>query len=460
MLKFPKGFYFGSATSATQSEGNYKGDGKGDNVWDLWHSLEPYKYHNGVGPEKTSRIYENYKEDVKLLRKTGHNSFRTSISWSRLFPNGFGEINQKAVDFYNDYFQRIKDEGVTLFMNLFHFDMPVALQEIGGWENREVVEHFANYAKTCFELFGDKVDRWFTFNEPIVHVEMGYLYQHHYPMEVDPKKAVLVGYHTQLASARAIEEFRKLGLKSKIGIVLNLTPAVPRSKNPKDLEAAHYAELFAIKSFLDPSVKGEFTPELVKLFREHNLLPEVNEVDLKVIKNNTVDYLGVNYYQPLRVCEQPYEVKKDAIFMPTNYYKHYEMPGRRINPHRGWEIDPKVIYDIGIYIRDNYNNIEWLISENGMGVEGEEKFKIDGQIQDDYRIDFFKEHLFYLHKAIEEGSNCIGYQVWTFIDCWSWLNGFKNRYGLVELHYDSGERTIKKSGEWFRELEANNGFEM
>ena len=463
MIKFPKGFYFGSSTSATQSEGSIEGDGKGDNIWDLWYELEPYKFHDLIGPKDTSQFYRNYKEDIKLLKKTGHNSFRTSISWSRLFPNGYGKINEKAVEFYKDVFKRIKEEGINLFINLYHFDMPVALQNIGGWEKREVVEYFANYAKVCFELFGDYVDRWITFNEPIVHVEMGYLLQYHYPMEVDPKKAVLVGYHTQLASSRAIEEFKKTKLHElgrKIGIVLNLTPAIPRSNNPKDVEAAHYAELFAIKSFLDPSIKGIFTPDLVNLLGEYDLLPEYDKNDLAIIKNNTIDYLGVNYYQPLRVCEQPFEVKNDAIFMPTNFYQPYKMPGRRINEHRGWEIDPSVIYDIGMYIKDNYDNIEWLITENGMGVEGEEKFRQNGQIQDDYRINFFKEHLYYLNKAIEDGSNCIGYQVWTFIDCWSWLNAYKNRYGLVELNLETGERIIKKSGEWFKQLLDNNGFEM
>lgn len=153
-----------------------------------------------------------------------------------------------------------------------------------------------------------------------------------------------------------------------------------------------------------------------------------------------------------------YQLRDDAIFMPTNFYEPYIMPGRRINPYRGWEIYPDAIYDIAMNIKNNYGNIEWLISENGMGVENESRFKRDGQIQDDYRIDFFKEHLGFLHKAIEGGSNCIGYQVWTFIDCWSWLNAYKNRYGLVELNLETKERVIKKSGEWFKKLSENNGF--
>lgn len=458
MIKFPKGFYFGSATSATQSEGASLTDGKKRNIWDKWYDLEPYKFHNYIGPKDASKFYENYAEDIKYLKMTGHNSFRTSISWSRLFPDGFGKVNPKAVDFYMDVFTRIKNEGITLFVNLFHFDMPEVLQDIDGWNNKDVVKYFAQYAKFCFETFGHLVDRWFTFNEPIVHVECGYLYQYHYPMEVDPKKAIQVAYNTQLASSMATSEFKKLGLKSKIGIVLNLTPAYPRSSHPRDLEAAKYADLFACRSFLDPSVNGEYPKELIEVISKHGLLPDYTDEELKIIKNNTIDYLGVNYYQPLRVKAPQYQLRDDAIFMPTNFYDLYNMPGRRVNPYRGWEIYPDAIYDIAINLRDNYKNIEWLISENGMGVEDESRFKVDGKIMDDYRIDFMKEHLKFLHKGIEAGSNCIGYQVWTFIDCWSWLNSYKNRYGLVELDLETGERRIKKSGEWFKKLSEENGF--
>lgn len=458
MIQFPKGFYWGSATSATQSEGAAHKDGKGENIWDLWYRQEPYKFYNQVGPENTTKIYENYKEDIKLLKRTGHNSFRTSISWSRLIPDGKGAINQKAVDFYRDYFKSIKDEKITLFVNLFHFDMPVTLQEIGGWTNKDVVEYYADYADKAFELFGDLVDRWLTFNEPIVHVEEQYLNQNHYPMEVDPKKAVQSAFNSQLASAKAIERFRKHELDSKIGIVLNLTPAYPRSQNPSDLKAARTADLFQCKSFLDPSIHGEYPKELVEIISQYNLMPQYNDEELEIIKNNTIDFLGVNYYQPLRVKENPYEMKKDAIVMPEYFYTPYIMPGRRINKYRGWEIYPNAVYDIAINIRDNYNNIEWLMTENGMGVEDELRFKVNGQIKDDYRIEFIKEHLEFLHKGILAGSNCVGYQVWTFIDCWSWLNAYKNRYGLVELNLETQERTIKKSGEWFKKLADNNGF--
>ena len=458
MVKFPGNFFFGSATSATQSEGVHTTEDKGMDIWDIWFEEEPYKFHDYIGPQHTSTFYKNYKSDIQLMKKTGHNSFRTSISWSRLFPKGYGQVNKKAVNFYKDVFSELKKNDIEPFVSLYHFDMPAALQKIGGWENRKVVEYYRQYAKTCFELFGDKVKHWFTFNEPIVHVECGYLQCYHYPCKVDPNAAVQVAYHTALASAFAIKEYHELQQGGKIGIILNLTPAYPRSNHPKDIEASEIAELFANKSFLDPSIKGEYDPRLIELIKYHDLFPVYHKEDIDILKNNTVDFLGVNYYHPVRVCAKADLPNPNAPFMPTYYYDSYIMPGRRMNPYRGWEIYPKGIYDIAVKIRDEYGNIEWMITENGMGVENESRFRKAEQIEDDYRIEFMKEHLSWLAKGIDEGSNCIGYHVWTFIDCWSWLNAYKNRYGLVELDIETQKRIIKKSGNWFYELSKNKGF--
>ncbi len=458
MIKFADDFYFGSATSSTQSEGEHGKHMKGKDIWDIWYEKEPYKFYNKIGPQDTSTFYKNYKDDIKLLKNTGHNSFRTSISWSRLFPNGFGNVNETAVEFYRNVFQELKNNDIEPFVNLFHFDMPYELQKIGGWESKQVVKYYSEYAKKCFELFGDIVKRWFTFNEPIVHVECGYLKCYHYPCKVDPKAAVQVAFNTAVASAMAIKEYKKLNQNGKIGIILNLTPAYPRSENPEDLKASTIAELFANKSFLDPSVKGYYDDQLIEIIKKHNLLPDYSKDELEIIKENTVDYLGVNYYHPVRVCAKSNLPNPNAPFTPEFYYDNYEMPGRRMNIYRGWEIYPEGIYDIAMNIKNNYGNIEWMITENGMGVENEERFRVNGIIEDEYRIEFYKEHLSSLYEGIKNGSNCIGYHVWTFIDCWSWLNAYKNRYGLIELDLETQERRIKKSGYWFKGLHDSKGF--
>lgn len=458
--RFPEGFWWGSATSATQIEGAANVDGKGKNIWDHWYETQPNRFFDRVGPSKASQFYDRYKEDIALMKDIGHNSFRLSISWARMFPEGKGEINQKAVDFYNKVIDELRAAGIEPFVNLFHFDMPLAMQKIGGWTNREVVDAYVNYAATCFRLFGDRVKKWFTHNEPIVPVEGGYLYDFHYPNEVDFRKAVQVGCHSILSSAKAIEAYKEQGQDGKIGIILNLTPSYPRSRNSADLKASRIADAFFNRSFLDPAVKGEFPAELVEILKEEGFMPDIREEDLSTISKNTVDILGINYYQPRRVKAKEHLPNPEAPFLPDRFFDNYEMPGRKMNPHRGWEIYEKGIYDILMNLKENYGNIECFISENGMGVEGEERFRDEnGIIQDDYRIEFVQEHLKWIHKAIQEGSNVKGYHLWTLMDNWSWSNAYKNRYGFISVNLEkNGERSVKKSGRWIKNVSGNNGF--
>lgn len=455
---FPDHFMWGAAASATQTEGAADEDGKAKNIWDYWYEIEPERFYENVGPQETSGFYHNYKEDIKRMNAIHLNSFRPSISWSRLIPDGV-HVNEKAVEFYSNMFDELLKYDIEPIVNLYHFDMPLHMQNKGGWESSEVVEAFIFYAKTAFELFGDKIKKWTTFNEPIVPVEMGYLNHYHYPCVIDMKRAVKVAYNSMVASSKVIQEFRKMDSLGEIGIILNLTPSYPRSESKGDIKAANTADMFFNRSFLDPSVKGIYPEELVGLLREYDLLPEIQEEELTIIRENTVDFLGVNYYQPRRFKERetPYESKK---VLPEKFYESYIWPERRMNPYRGWEIYEKGLYDIAINIKDNYGNIPWYVAENGMGVEDEERFLDEtGMIQDDYRIEFYEEHLKWLHKGISEGSNCFGYHVWTFMDNWSWLNAYKNRYGLVSLDLANNyKRTIKKSGEWYKELADQNGF--
>ncbi|MGL4826919.1 MAG: glycoside hydrolase family 1 protein [Vibrionaceae bacterium] len=455
---FPKSFFWGSASSAPQMEGAAFEDGKSANIFDQWYKMQPELFHAQVGPTETSTFYKNADSDIALLKELGHNSFRTSISWSRLIPDGVGEINQKAVEFYHHIFDTMLQNGITPFVNLYHFDMPWCMQERGGWESREVVEAYARYASICFDLFGSKVKYWFTFNEPIVPVECGYLGSYHYPCVVDFKRATTVAYHTALAHASAVAAYRRQKQDGQIGVILNLSPTYPRSQDPCDLQAAKIADLLLNKSFLDPSIKGCYSQELIALLKEHDLMPQVVDGDKELLAAGTVDLLGVNYYQPRRVKAKDKPCTGLAR-TPEDLFDFYEMPGRKMNPHRGWEIYEQGIYDILNDLRLNYGNIPCYISENGMGVEGEEKFiNSDGQIDDDYRIDFIKDHLRWVHKALQEGSACQGYHLWTFIDNWSWLNAYKNRYGFVRLDLATQQRTVKKSGLWFSKVAQQHGF--
>lgn len=457
--RFPDDFWWGSASSAAQSEGAGQRDGKGPSIWDHWFEKEPHRFFDGVGPQETSTFYDRFESDIDLMKQLGHNSFRTSISWARLIPDGTGVVNQNAVVFYRTMIEKLKASGIEPFICLYHFDMPLAMQEIGGWENRAVVEAYADYAAICFELFGEQVQHWFTFNEPIVPVEQGYLYDAHYPNVVDFKRAVQVAYHTMLAHAKAVSRYRQSGQPGQIGIILNLTPSYPRSQHPADLKAARIADLLFNRSFLDPAVLGYYHQELVQFIHDHDLSPVAQPQDSSLIVGGRVDLLGINYYQPRRVKARLTAVNPEGPMLPEWFFEPYEMPGRKMNPHRGWEIYEKGVYDILINLRDHYGNIPCYISENGMGVEGEERFIHDGQVQDDYRIDFIRGHLMWVNRAVQEGSNCLGYHLWTFIDCWSWSNAYKNRYGFVALDLATQQRTIKKSGQWIAQVALNHGFD-
>lgn len=458
---FPKGFWWGSAASGPQTEGVLTNDGKGDSIWDHWYKEAPERFFDQVGPEKTSQFLTKYQEDIQLMKQTGHTSFRTSIQWSRLIPEGTGAVNPEAVAFYNAVIDELIANDIEPFINLFHFDMPMAMQAKGGWLNRETVEAYVAYAKTCFELFGDRVTKWFTHNEPIVPVEGGYLYDFHYPNHINLKEAIQVAYHENLASAMAIQAYHAMDLAGEIGIILNLTPSYPRDpENPADVKAANIADLFFNRSFLDPAIKGEFPAELIAIVQELEMVPAVLEGDLAIIQNNTIDLLGINYYQPRRIKAKESAVDHSHGPLPDDFFDNYDMPNRKMNVYRGWEIYEKGIYDILTNVRENYGNLPCYISENGMGVEGEERFADEhGAIQDDYRIRFVKDHLKYVHQAIQEGSSVRGYHMWTCMDNWSWTNAYKNRYGFiaVDLNQDA-KRTIKKSGHWFKTVSDHNGF--
>lgn len=449
-LQFPNNFIWGAAASAPQTEGSNNIDGKSQNTWDYWFETEPQHFDADIGPQVTSDVYNRYKDDVQLMADMNLNSYRTSISWTRLLPDG-KTVNPKAVAYYRDYFQTMLDKGVKPIINLFHFDMPMWMMEKGGWINPEVADHFAYYAQVCAQEFGDLVEMWTTFNEPIVHVECSYIYEFHYPAEVNFKKAIIAGYHTILAHAKAIAAMKSVNESLEVGTILNLTPVFGRSDSKEDVEAARIARLLNITSFIDGMVTGEFSQELIDLLKEYDFLPETAASDLEIIKNNTAEFLGVNYYQPKRV--QAPEVIKTEVLVPEDLYEPYVWPERRMNPYRGWEIYPEAIMDIAMMLKNEYKNIPWYLSENGMGVADEERFMNDeGMIVDDYRIEFIYDHLAVLHEAIAQGANCFGYHMWTFVDCWSWLNGYRNRYGYYRIDLETQERSAKKSSFWMADL--------
>jgi 6-phospho-beta-glucosidase len=435
---------------------------KNKSVWEVWYEKEPQRFYNEWSNYIACDTYNRYEEDVELMKQINFNSFRTSIQWSRLYSDVINQvIDEDAVVFYTNYFKSLNKAGIKPIINLYHFDMPYVLYEAhGGFESKVVIEYFVQYANDCFELFGDLVTMWTTFNEPIVTVEGSYFDCFHYPNKVDPKLGIQVGFNTLVAHAKVVELFKNKGFNGEIGITLNLTPIYPRSEHHADLKAAKIADAIFNRSFMDPCVLGTFPKELVDILKENELMPVFDDIEIETIKNNKVDFVGLNYYVPRRVKAKEHAYNKDAPWTYKRYFDEYDMPGSRNNPHRdNNEIYPKALYDIAKDVQLNYGNIKWYVAELGISITNEEQLMDENKCVDDsFRTQLFKEHLIQLHTAIEEGSNCFGLHQWTFIDNWSWLNSHKRRYGFYYLDLNTRERYVKKHALWFAEMIKNNGF--
>ena len=460
-LVFPKNFDWGTASSGPQSEGSM--DKPHESLWDYWYKENKDRFFQKVGPKITCDTYNRYNEDIEIMSKLGLKSFRTSIQWTRLIKNlETGEPDKKAVEFYNKYINKMIENNIEPVINLFHFDTPIELEKkYGGFKNKKVSELYVKYAQTAFELFGDRVKKWITFNEPVAHTKGAYLYDFIYPNELNTKSFAQANYNILLAHAGACKVYKSLQLGGEIGIVLDLLPPIPRSEQKSDIYASRVADLFFNLIFMDPCVKGFYDNEYLEILKKHECMFDTLPEEAELIKTNIVDFIGINYYQPQRVMAPKSLPNTGGPFTPNWYFEDYDMPNKRMNKYRGWEIYPKSIYDIAMRVKNEFRNIKWYISENGMGVQDEERFiNSEGIIEDDYRIDFIKEHLEWLHKGIEEGSNCQGYHLWTFIDNWSWTNAYKNRYGYVSLDLKTRKRTIKKSGYWIKKVIEENGFDM
>ncbi|MGM9974760.1 MAG: glycoside hydrolase family 1 protein, partial [Clostridiaceae bacterium] len=375
--KLPEGFFLGAAASAWQTEGwSGKKDGQ-DSYMDLWYKETPELWHEGYGPTIATDFYNRYKEDVKLMKEVGLMAYRTSIDWSRFLTNYETiEVNEEAADYYNKLIDEMINNGIEPMLCLEHYELPAELfKKYGGWGSKKVVELYIRYAEEVFKRYAHKVKKWFTFNEPIVIQTRVFLDSLRYPFIQDTKTAMQWNYNKILANAGAIKAFKEGGYNQgggEIGIILNPDVCYPRSSAPHDKEAADKFDLFFNRIFLDPSVKGIIPEELIDILKDNDCCFEYTEEELRIIKGNTVDVLGINLYAPTRVKARENAWNPRTPFHPAYYYDKYELQGRKMNPYRGWEIYPKIMYDFAMRMKEEYGNLPWFIAENGMGVEKED----------------------------------------------------------------------------------------
>lgn len=462
--KLPEGFKFGSSASAFQTEGRTGKKAHQENYVDMMYKDAPERWYQGIGPTIATDFYNRYEEDIHLMKELGIQVYRTSIDWSRMITNyETNEIDSEAFEYYTKMIDCLIENGIQPMLCLEHWEVPKYLVEkYGSWQSEHVKALFVEYGKKMIDLFHEKVKVWWTINEPIVVPSLGYMTGEMYPYIEDAKMATQMNYYRVLATAELVQYFKEKEYDGQIGIILNPSPAYPKCKeNPYDVWASRVAELFDFRLYMDPLIKGQFADDYIEILKEHDIMFNYRDIELETIKNNPIQVLGINYYQPQRVKQRAYAWNPEKPFQPEYYYEKYSPLGVRMNFSRGWEIYPKGIYDMLKTVQNEYGNIECWITENGMGVEGEDKFKNEeGIIQDDYRIEFLSEHMAWMLKAIDEGANCKGFLNWTFTDNLSPRNAFKNRYGFVEIDLnDNRNRRIKKSGYWVKELMETREFE-
>ncbi len=457
--KFPKGFLWGSGTAAEQIEPANENDfsgGRKPTVWNEWFKKYPNRFYEFNFSQ--NNFYKNYKEDIKHARDLGFNSLRISISWSRFMNEDGKTINKEAVKFYRNVLKEINSNGLKTFVCLFHFDTPMFIYKKGGWLSKETIDLFERYAKAAYEKFDDLVDYWFTYNEPNVVIGGSYLGGYMYPNKLNINQAMIAQWNMIIAHKKAVKTLKENGYKTPIGLIHSMTPAIPRSDNEFDLKAARFADMFETHSWFGPAIKGEFPKELKEDLIKKGYWPKnITKNEEELIKKYPIDIVGMNYYTPKRVKAVSFIPNWNSTATPhTHWFEHHSIMNCRMNKSRGWEIFPKSIYNIFKMVKEEYNNLPCFIGENGIGIEEQDVKRVNGIIQDQYREDFHKEHIYWVHKALKDGVNVIGYHMWTYIDNWSWANAYKNRYGFVELDLKTGQRKRKKSADFMTDLAKTN----
>ncbi|MDK2800884.1 MAG: beta-glucosidase [Clostridiales bacterium] len=442
---FPKNFLWGVATASYQIEGAYKEDGRGESIWDRFSHI-PGKVVNGDTGNVACDHYHLYPQDVKLLKEIGVNTYRFSISWPRIFPEGKGKPNEKGMTFYKELIHLLVQNNIKPAVTLYHWDLPQKLQNIGGWANRKITAYFEQYARYVFKELGDLVPIWITHNEPWVFSFLGNWKGVHAPGLTDFSTALQVSHHLLLAHSKAVRAFREMGLKGEIGITMAMSPMYPASQNKEDIEAAWRKDGFQNRWFIDPIFKGKYPSDMLDWYLDKVVMPEVKESDLEII-SSPIDFLGVNYY--FREI-----IKEDKNEWPLNLKVVTADGGKTA---MGWEIYPEGLYDLLTRLHQEYNGIKILITENGAAFN--DIINREGKVEDDNRLDYLYQHIVQAYRAIQSGVNVSGYYVWSLLDNFEWAEGYNKRFGITYVDYKTQRRILKKSGYWYKKVIQNNGLE-
>lgn len=471
---FPKDFLWGSASAAYQVEGAYAKDGKGLSNWDEFVRIEG-KTYKGTNGDIAVDHYHYYKEDVRFMAEMGLKTYRFSIAWARIYPEGKGAVNEAGLKFYDNLIDECLKYGIEPMVTIYHWDLPLALDKAyKGWESREIVNDYVNYAVTLFKRYGDRVKYWITMNEQNVFTTLGWVTAMHPPGKAyDMKTFYQVNHHANMAHAFSVIEYKKLFPNGKIGASFAYGPSYASDCNPENFVAHMDYDDMRNYWWMDVYGYGRYPKATWAYLESEGLTPTLNDGDAEAMKEaaSQVDFMGVNYYQSMVVEYNPVDGVGISTEMNTTGQKGTQksqgIPGvykDLKNPHLkttdwDWTIDPAGLKVCCRTITSRYN-LPIVISENGLGAF--DKVEADGSINDPYRIAYLKAHLEELKQAVVEGSEVWAYCTWSFTDLLSWLNGYQKRYGFVYVDQDetmkgSLKRTAKQSYFWYKEVIETNG---
>ncbi|HVS31614.1 MAG TPA: GH1 family beta-glucosidase [Thermoanaerobaculia bacterium] len=439
---FPDSFLWGAATSAYQIEGSPLADGAGVSNWHRF-SHTPGRVANDENGDVACDHYRRYRDDVRIMRELGLNAYRFSISWSRIFPQGTGPMNPRGLDFYDTLVDALLESGITPNATLFHWDLPAALDDRGGWLNRDSADWFADYATAVFKKLDDRVKMWATLNEPWVVTDGGYLHGILAPGHRNVYEAPIAAHNLLRAHGRAVQAYRAVG-KNRIGLVVNLEPKYPASQTPQDLAAVRRAEAYMNRQYLDPVFIGEYPKELAEMYGE--AWPEIDLIDMQVIRQ-PIDFLGINYYKRAvtrhddgKVIERAVEVRQ-----PRGTYTD-----------TGWEVYPQGLTDTLVWVAERYGKLPIYITENGAAYY-DPPVAENGVVSDPLRADYLRKHITAVRKAMEGGVDVRGYFVWSLLDNFEWAHGYAKRLGIVHVDYQTQQRTPKASAKFYADVIRSRG---
>lgn len=449
-LRFPKNFLWGAATAAYQIEGAWDEDGKGESIWDRF-AHTPGKIRGGDTGDIACAHYHRYAEDVDQMAALGLQAYRFSIAWPRIFPSGGGAPNQRGLDFYRRLLDALQQRNIQPLVTLYHWDLPQALQERGGWVNRDTALRFAEYAAYMFRQLGAQVPLWVTHNEPFIQAFYGHGNGENAPGHRRPWEILTVGHHLLLSHGLAVEAFRALAPHPatpnspapQIGIALMIWPHHPASQAPRDWQANRRVDGAMNRMFLEPLFRGSYPEDMLRHFARRGMRPAIRPGDMELI-SRPLDFLGINTYTRLLNRADRRDLLSGAR----------QLPAPPPTTAMDWEIYPDCVVE-ALAKAAEYTDLPLYLTENGAAFN--DVIGPDGTVNDVERVDYLRAHLAAAHRAINEGLKLRGYFVWSLLDNFEWSHGFGKRFGLIYVDYTTQRRIWKRSAEFFRDVIANNG---